>query len=124
MAVLQRRRALHGPAGPNTDYRAWGTEYVLVWASGDAGARARLVLHGTPNTDGDTPVVVHVVVDLRERTATVDPGCPAHLRGQADAKAQRVLDLLLACRRERRRGANRPVTAHDRWTASKDKEES
>ena len=63
------------------------------------------------------PVRCQIYLDLRDRSVTVPDAVPASARTEAQGQGQRVLDLLLAARAERRCGASAPVTAHQRWQA-------
>jgi hypothetical protein len=58
---------------------------------------------------------ITVEVDLRTGLVTVPQGCPDPLRKQADIKGQRVLNLLTAARRERRRRAKTPTAVLASW---------
>jgi hypothetical protein len=102
---------------PNTAYRAWRNEYVPVNPVGEAAARARLSVFLTPQGVGGLVVTTRAHVDLRARTATVDP---ARARMPAQVKADRLLALVLTARAECRRHRSRPITAHDRFIASKE----
>jgi len=106
---------------PNTRYWAWRNEYVLAHPTGRGPTvHAGLQLYERKQGMGAMIVRCRVVLDLKHGSFTVDERCPPHLRPQADTKAQRLLDLILAARRERRRGQPAPLTAHQRWLAAKE----
>jgi hypothetical protein len=105
---------------PNTRYWAWRNEYVLLGPGQDATVSSRLTLYMAPQGLGGLVADTHVRLDLRARSATVDPDCPAAVREQAQTKADRLVAAVLAARAERRRGRTRPTTAYDRWIARKD----
>lgn len=104
---------------PDTDYRSWRNEYVTLWPDTDAGVTAKVTLYCRPQGLGAIVVDARIHIDLRARTATLVTACPDEIREQAETKATRLLAVLLAQRRARRRGRPRPVTAHELWTSSK-----
>jgi hypothetical protein len=58
---------------------------------------------------------ITIEVDLRAERVTSPNQCPTALREQAEVKGQRVLDLLKAARRERRRRAKTPTAVLGPW---------
>ncbi|MFD5728310.1 hypothetical protein ACFWMT_19765 [Streptomyces sp. NPDC058368] len=54
-------------------------------------------------------------IDLLAKTVRLPDQLPAALLHQAETKSRRILDLLLAARRERRRGANKPRAVLGPW---------
>jgi hypothetical protein len=105
---------------PNTRYWAWRNEYVLLGPGTGATVSARVTLYLAPQGLGGLVVDTQVRLDLRARTATVDPGCPAEVCEQAQIKADRLVAAVLAARAERRRGRTGPTTAYDPWIARND----
>lgn len=123
-----RSRLGEGPQSvrlaPDTAYRAWRNEYVLL---GPGRARseveerqwawADLTLYVRRQGMGAMVVRTIVELNIKTREIIVAPDCPDALRAQADAKAERLLALILAARADRRT-RDRPITAHERWVES------
>jgi hypothetical protein len=112
------------PAGvrlaPDSEFRSWRNEYVLIGPGSGPVMVAHLNLYVREQGMGAI-VVEHVAVtlDIRNRAATVDEGCPGIVLEQAQGKAGRLLAWLLAERAARRSGRARPVTAADLEEARK-----
>lgn len=103
---------------PDTEYRSWRNEYVLLRPGTDAHAVAQVRLYCRRQGLGAIVVDARIGIDLRERTAIVLSdlsGCPDEVRQQADGKAAKLLRFLLAQRRARRKKATQPVTAYQMW---------
>lgn len=101
---------------PDTGNRSWRNEYVDIGPrrSEPAKAIARLHLYVRPQGLGAMIVTASLIVDIRQRIVTLPEGLPEYLHDQASAKGRRLLGRILADRRQRRRGAAGPHTAHDR----------
>jgi len=92
---------------PDLEPRAWGNEYVLLEPY-DHRVQARMTLFVARRGMGVTVRRLSLKIDLRQRQVSLPDACPDALRSQAETKGGRVLDLLIAARRERRRGATAP----------------
>lgn len=103
---------------PNTEYRSWGNEHVLLWP----GRFGQLVadLHLYVRQQGGYAMVwrCRVEFDLLTDTFTVPEHCPPTLRAQATSKAQKILDLV-AFGRQDRDTYLQPRNAHARYDAEK-----
>jgi hypothetical protein len=103
---------------PDTAFYAWRDQYVLAGPADSLTNSHVIVTLALPWDDGDGRTMrCKVYLDLRDRSVTVPDSIPVSARTEAQEKGQRVLDLVLAARAERRRGASAPVTAHQRWRA-------
>ncbi|MGW1741197.1 hypothetical protein ACWCPQ_20585 [Nocardia sp. NPDC001965] len=102
---------------PDTAYQSWRNEYVLLWPSHNQSTRvdARLRLFVRTQGLGAILADTHIILDLKQRTTTIDTACPPSLREQAETKAARLLHFVLDHRAARRCGITEPPTAHDRW---------
>jgi len=100
---------------PNTEFRSWRNEYVLISPNLTASATvvARLHLFLRAQGMGAMTVAACIGVDIRQRTFSLLDGLPTELHEQATVKGRRLLDLILAGRTDRRRSAARPRTAAD-----------
>jgi hypothetical protein len=103
---------------PNTAYQSWRNEYVTLWNNSEAIAHADLKLWRRPQGMGGMIGRARVTIDIRNKRVTISAGCPADLREQAEAKAERLLRFILMARRERRAG-RRLITAHERYEAER-----
>lgn len=99
---------------PGVANYSWGNEYVTLEPV-DHRVRARMTLFVRKQGMGAMIRRVEIAVDLRERSVTIPPECPAELHTQAQVKGERILDLLTAARRERRRGAPIPLSVLGQW---------
>ncbi len=103
---------------PDTAFYAWRDHQHVLARPADSVATSHVTVTLALPGDGDgRPMRCQVYLDLRDRSVTVPDTIPAWARTEAQEKGQGVLDLLLAARAERRRGASAPVTAHQRWQA-------
>ena len=75
---------------PNTRYWTWRNEYVLLGPGQGATVTARLTRDLARRGLGGLVVDTHVRLDLRARTAAVDPDCPGEVREPAQTKADRL----------------------------------
>lgn len=100
---------------PDTEFRSWRNEYVLISPSRaqPAAAVARLQLFVRPQGMGAMIVGAQLGINIRQRTVALPVGLPEQLHEQAGVKGRRLLDLIVAGRTDRRRGAARPRTAAD-----------
>jgi hypothetical protein len=109
----------HEPCGvrlsPDTAYYAWSNEHVSVSPRRFARAATTLDLFVRQRGGGAVIVPCRISFDLLFDTFTVGDSCPPQLREQATSKAQKVLDLITAARRERDTYL-RPWTARDQYT--------
>ncbi|MFI6129463.1 hypothetical protein [Micromonospora sp. NPDC051141] len=98
---------------PSTAYLSWGNEIVMVWPRRFGQAEADLHLY--VRQQGSYAMVWRctVAIDLLADTFTVPDHCPPTLREQAATKAQKILNLVTAGRRERDTYL-RPLTARNR----------
>ncbi|MFI7405936.1 hypothetical protein ACIBW9_36640 [Streptomyces sp. NPDC049541] len=92
---------------PDVEDRAWGNEYVQLTPV-DHRVEARLHLYAGRENACTLVRTVTLEIDLRAKRVMLPAQMPAALRHQAEVKGRRILDLLLAARRERRRGASEP----------------
>ncbi|TKG62377.1 MULTISPECIES: hypothetical protein [Pseudonocardiaceae] len=99
---------------PNVAEYSWRNEYVLL-APIDHRVQARTRLFVRKQGLGAMVRRITIEVDLRAELVTIPDQCPAALREQAEVKGQRVLDLLQAARRERRRRAKTPTAVLGPW---------
>ncbi|WP_433531240.1 hypothetical protein ACQPYA_03775 [Micromonospora sp. CA-263727] len=114
---LRDGKPAHVRLSPNTEYRAWNTEYVGVWPTCPGKARARMSLYVRQQSMTAVTVPTTVHFDLTDNTFIVDTRCPPQLHDQATAKARRILDLVAAARIDRETYTH-PITARDRAIAS------
>lgn len=99
---------------PDVVHYSWRNEYVRLEPF-DHRIQARMALFVRRQGMGAMVRRVSIEIDLRTKIVTVPGACPAALRRQADIKGRRVLDLLSAARRERRRGARTPTAVLGAW---------
>ncbi|MGI5255660.1 hypothetical protein [Actinacidiphila glaucinigra] len=92
---------------PDVEHRSWGNEYVLLSAV-DHRATSQLWLLVARQGMGAMTRRVDLVLDLRQRTVELPEQCPEHLRHQAQVKGDRLMDLVMKARAERRRGLTAP----------------
>ncbi|MFJ8158509.1 hypothetical protein [Streptomyces sp. NPDC094468] len=99
---------------PDVKNFSWGNEYVEL-VPVDHRVEARLNLY-TGREPGHVLVrTVTLEIDLRTQRVLLPVQMPPALRHQAEVKGRRILDLLLAARRERRRGASEPRAVLAPW---------
>jgi hypothetical protein len=98
---------------PDIQYRAWNNEYVRLYPNADATVTAYLQLWLCRQGMGGKVAHASATIDIRAQRASVDGDCPAAVKHQAEIKAQRLLELILTGRSERRTGWERPWTAYD-----------
>ncbi|MFE4752412.1 hypothetical protein ACFRIB_19390 [Streptomyces mirabilis] len=99
---------------PDVENFSWGNEYVQLTPV-DHRVEARLRLYVCECLASTLVRTVTLEIDLRARRVTLPDRIPADLRHQAKTKGRRILDLLLAARRERRRGATEPWSVLEPW---------
>ncbi|MEU3091621.1 hypothetical protein ACWCQ0_31510 [Streptomyces massasporeus] len=99
---------------PDVEDRAWGNEYVQLTPV-DHRVEARLHLYVGQEQARTLVRTVTLEVDLRARRVVLPVQMPADLRHQAEVKGRRILDLLLAARRERAQGAREPRAVLGPW---------
>ncbi|MGW4824321.1 hypothetical protein ACWEP4_36655 [Streptomyces sp. NPDC004227] len=99
---------------PDVEHRSWGNEYVQLTPV-DHRVEARLHLYVGQERGSTLVRTVTLEIDLRARRVVLPVQMPAELRHQAEVKGLRILDLLLAARRERRRGASEPRDVLAPW---------
>ncbi|MFJ8313991.1 MULTISPECIES: hypothetical protein [unclassified Streptomyces] len=102
---------------PDTENRSWGNEYVQLTPV-DHRIEARLELYAGQRQASTLVRTVTLEIDLRAKTVRLPDQIPAALRHQAETKGRRILDLLLAARRERRQGAAEPRGVLGPWDRS------
>jgi len=102
---------------PGSEYLSWRNENVAIYPGQDATANAKLHLFVRKQGMGAITVLTWIHLDLRACGYQLNLGLPRYLHEQAAGKAARLLDLLLAARSARRRGATHPITAYDLWIA-------
>lgn len=93
---------------------SWGNEYVQLTPV-DHRVEARLHLYVGQEQARTLVRTVTLEVDLRSRRVVLPVQMPADLRHQAEVKGRRILDLLLAARRERAQGAREPRAVLGPW---------
>ncbi|MEY9987980.1 hypothetical protein ABIE67_000012 [Streptomyces sp. V4I8] len=93
---------------------SWGNEYVQLTPV-DHRVEARLHLYVGQEQARTLVRTVTLEVDLRARRVMLPIQMPADLRHQAEVKGRRILDLLLAARRERAQGAREPRAVLGSW---------
>ncbi|WP_431921349.1 hypothetical protein [Nonomuraea jabiensis] len=105
---------------PDTEYRAWGGQYVLVWPDRDNTAlfTSRILVHVRTQGFGVLAVPVNPVIDLRTRQIVIPSSCPESLREKAAEGAGRLLRFVQN-HRHARTTRNRPETAHERWITAR-----
>jgi len=106
-----------GPApvrlAPDTEFRAWNTEYVMLWPSQRDAAHAQATFHVCLRPQGMGAIIARATAEIDVRNGRVERvtvNCDEAREG-AEAKAQKILAYVLACRADRRRGGKAPVTA-------------
>ncbi|HKO83895.1 MAG TPA: hypothetical protein VJ140_04885 [Actinomycetota bacterium] len=99
---------------PDVEHRAWGNEYVQLTPV-DHRVEARLHLYAGREPGYTLVRTVTLEIDLRAKRVFLPARIPRALRHQAEVKGRRILDLLLAARRERRRGAREPRAVLGPW---------
>jgi hypothetical protein len=99
---------------PDAAHYSWRNEYVALEPF-DHRVRARMALFVRRQGMGAMVRRVSIEIDLRNRHVTIPEACPEQLRHQADIKGHRILDLLRAARRERRRGVTIPTAVLGPW---------
>ncbi|MFF1917085.1 hypothetical protein ACFVYE_37160 [Streptomyces sp. NPDC058239] len=99
---------------PDVENFSWSNEYVQLTPV-DHRVEARLRLYVGERQARTLVRTVTLEIDLRARRVTLPDRIPAALRHQAETKGRRILDLLLAARRERRRGATEPWSVLEPW---------
>ncbi|WP_158892691.1 hypothetical protein [Amycolatopsis anabasis] len=99
---------------PDVAHRAWRNEYVSLQPY-DHRVLVRTSLFVRRQGLGAMVRRIAFHVDLRARLVSIPEACPPHLRHQAETKGQRVLDLLLTARRERRQRVPSPVRVLGSW---------
>ncbi|MGW7243857.1 hypothetical protein [Streptomyces sp. NPDC054804] len=102
---------------PDVEDRAWGNEYVQL-TSVDHRIEAKLHLYAGREQAHPLVRTVTLEIDLRAKRVLLPAQIPSALRHQAQVKGRRILDLLLAARRERRRGAREPRAVLGPWDRS------
>ncbi|MGW2104563.1 hypothetical protein ACWCPX_44325 [Streptomyces olivaceoviridis] len=100
---------------PDVEDRSWGNEYVQLTPV-DHRVEARLHLHAGREHACTLVRTVTLEIDLRAERVILPAQMPAALRHQAEVKGRRILDLLLAARRERRRGVSEPRAVLGPWS--------
>ncbi|MGW5657208.1 hypothetical protein [Streptomyces humi] len=103
---------------PDVENRAWGNEYVQLTPV-DHRVEARLNLYAGREHAHALVRTVTLEIDLRAKRVLLPAQLPPSLRHQAQVKGRRILDLLLAARRERRRGARQPQAVLAPWDRGK-----
>lgn len=104
---------------PNTEYRSWSNQYVLVGPTADPRiVSALLHCYVRPQGKGGIVRSVRVEFDIVADTFKLID-CPAQITWQAATNAKRILGLIIAARADREVYA-RPLTAYDRWKAAQD----
>ncbi|MGP4049331.1 hypothetical protein [Streptomyces sp. 2A115] len=99
---------------PDVENRSWGNEYVQLTPV-DHRVEARLLLYVGQRQAGTLVRTVTLEIDLRAKRVRLPDQIPAALHHQAATKGRRILDLLLAARRERRQGAAEPRAVLGPW---------
>ncbi|MFE7958758.1 hypothetical protein [Streptomyces sp. NPDC057413] len=99
---------------PDVEDRAWGNEYGQLTPV-DHRVEARLHLYAGQENACTLVRTVTLEIDLRAKRVMLPAQMPEALRHQAEVKGRRVLDLLLAARRERRRGVREPRAVLGPW---------
>ncbi|MEV7395050.1 hypothetical protein [Streptomyces sp. NPDC091215] len=99
---------------PGVQDYAWGNEYVQLTPV-DHRVEARLNLYAGREHAYTLVREVTLEIDLRAKRVLLPVRIPPALRHQAEVKGHRILDLLLAARRERRRGAREPRAVLGPW---------
>lgn len=92
---------------PAAEHRSWGNEYIQLIPV-DHRVEARLYLYVGQDSGRSLVRTVTLEIDLRAKRVRLPTQMPAALRYQAEVKGRRILDLLLAARRELRRGVSEP----------------
>lgn len=99
---------------PDVEDFSWGNEYVQLTPV-DHRVEARLHLYVGQERGCTLVRTVTLEVDVRSRRVVLPVQMPADLRHQAEVKGRRILDLLLAARRERAQGASKPRAVLGPW---------
>ncbi|ALV39153.1 hypothetical protein [Streptomyces sp. CdTB01] len=99
---------------PDVENFSWANEYVQLTPV-DHRVQARLHLYVGQERGSTLVRTVMLEIDLRAKRVMLPPQMPTALRHQAEVKGRRILDLLLAARRERRRGVNEPRAVLAPW---------
>jgi hypothetical protein len=103
---------------PDSEYRAWNNQYLALYPNPDATVTAYLQLWLRRQAMGGKVAYASATIDIRAQRASVNGACPAAVKDQAGIKAQRLLELILTGRSERRIGWERPWTAYDMYLRS------
>ncbi|MFC9916312.1 hypothetical protein [Streptomyces sp. NPDC127197] len=99
---------------PDVEHFSWRNEYVQLTPV-DHRVEARLHLYVGKEQAHTLVRTVTLEIDLRAKRVMLPARIPAALRHQAEVKGRRILDLLLAARRERARGASEPRAVLGPW---------
>ncbi|MFE4861448.1 hypothetical protein [Streptomyces sp. NPDC056670] len=99
---------------PDIENFSWGNEYVQLTPL-DHRVEARLRLYVGQRQASTLVRTATLEIDLRARRVTLPARLPVALRHQTETKGRRILDLLLAARRERRGGAPEPWSVLAPW---------
>jgi hypothetical protein len=102
---------------PDVEHFSWGNEYVQPTLVTHR-VEARLHLYAGQEQARTLVRTVTPEVDLRSRRVVLPVQMPADLRHQAEVKGRRILDLLLAARRERAQRATEPRAVLGPWDRS------
>ncbi len=114
MVSTGRTRPVGVRLSPGTEPFSWRNEYVQLEPC-DHRILVRTTLFVCLRGLGAVVRGIRMVVDLRNGSVVLPEDCPVGLRGQAEVKGRRVVDLLFAARRERRRGASLPTAVLGQW---------
>lgn len=117
--------ALPEPAGirlaPDTDYRSWRNEYVLVFNDHEhprlcwlPGLRIWLRPQGM---GGYVWRASKITLDIPTGTWAIDGDVPAEVLTEVETKVAKIHAFILAMRSLRRRGVKQPPNAHEVWLA-------
>ncbi|MGY9066914.1 hypothetical protein [Streptomyces sp. CAS3] len=99
---------------PDIQHRSWGNEYVQLTPV-DHQVEARLHLYVGRENAYTLVRTATLGIDVRAKRVMLPAQMHTALRHQAEDKGRRILDLLLAARRERRQGANKPRAVLGPW---------
>ncbi|MET9083677.1 hypothetical protein ABZX77_17580 [Streptomyces sp. NPDC004237] len=99
---------------PDVEHFSWRNEYVELTPV-DHRVEARLHLFAGQEHAYTLVRTVTLEIDLRAKRVLLPVRIPPALRYQAQGKGQRILDLMLAARRERRCGVKEPRAVLGPW---------